>query len=145
MPWSVLRCHAVMQESPLAVRGRVGFAEASAMPIEWRMRIVTLAERKATEAARRARAVDGMRGALSAYARAHGGWFLLYGSAARGGRRYHSDVDVLLDFPQAKQAAAWRFVEAVCGEQGLEADIMPVSWCHARFMDHIRPDIVVLG
>ncbi len=115
------------------------------MPVEWRMPIVTLAERKAAEAARRARAVDGMRAALSAYARAHGGRFLLYGSAARGGMRYHSDVDVLLDFPQAEQAAAWRFVEAVCGEQGLEADIMPVAWCDARFLDHIRPDIVELG
>ena len=115
------------------------------MPIEWRMRIVTLAERKAAEAARRARAVDGMRAALSAYARVHGGRFLLYGSAARGGMRYHSDVDVLLDFPPAEQAAAWRFLEAVCGEQGLEADIMPVSWCKTRFLDHIRPDIVELG
>jgi len=125
--------------------GGVGFAQASAMPVEWRMRIVTLAERKAAEAARRARAVDGMRTPLSAYARAHGGRFLLYGSAARGGMRFHSDVDVLLDFSPTEQAAAWRFVEAVCGEQGLEADIMPVAWCDARFLDHIRPNIVELG
>ena len=115
------------------------------MPIVWRMGIVTLAERKATEAARRGRAVDGIRAALSTYARAHGGRFLLFGSAARGGMRYHSDVDILLDFPPTAQAAAWRFVESVCAEQGLDADIMPLAWCDTRFLDHIRPDIVVLG
>ncbi len=108
------------------------------------MRIVTLAERKTEEAARRSRAVDGLRGVLVAYARDHGGQFLLFGPAARGGMRYHSDVDVLLDFPPTGQAAAWRFVETICGEHGLEADIMPVAWCDARFLDHIRPDIVVL-
>ncbi len=109
------------------------------------MGIVTLAERKAEEAARRSHAVAGMREALAAYARHHGGRFLLFGSSARGGMRYHSDVDILLDFPAAEQAAAWRFVEATCGEQGLEADIMPLSWCDSRFLDHIRPDIVVLA
>jgi len=47
-------------------------------------RIVTLAERKAAEAERRQSAVDAMRPVLAAYAREHGGRFLLFGSAARG-------------------------------------------------------------
>ncbi|HLB98853.1 MAG TPA: hypothetical protein VJK90_14370, partial [Acetobacteraceae bacterium] len=47
-------------------------------------RIVTVAERKAAEAMRRQRAVADLRRVLDAYARGHGGRFLLFGSAARG-------------------------------------------------------------
>lgn len=50
--------------------------------------IVTLRERKADEAARRSEAVAALRPVLTAYARAHGGRFLLYGSAARGCIKY---------------------------------------------------------
>ncbi len=61
-------------------------------------RIVTLPERKAAEAARRRAAVEAVLPELEAYARAHGGRFLLYGSAARGTMKHNSDVDLLLDF-----------------------------------------------
>ena len=61
-------------------------------------RIVTLTERKAAEAERRRLAVAELRVVLTGYARAHGGRFLLFGSAARGTMRYDSDVDILLDF-----------------------------------------------
>jgi hypothetical protein len=50
--------------------------------------IVTLAERKAAEAERRRRAVEALRPVLAAYARVHGGRFLLFGSAARGQMRF---------------------------------------------------------
>ena len=62
-------------------------------------RIVTLTERKAAEAARRAAAIETLIPILTTYARQLRGRFLLYGSAARGRMKYHSDVDLLLDFP----------------------------------------------
>jgi predicted nucleotidyltransferase len=63
--------------------------------------IVTLSERKAAEAARRRDAVSALVPVLAEYARTHGGRFLLFGSAARGTMKYHSDVDILMDFPDA--------------------------------------------
>jgi len=53
--------------------------------------IVTLAERKAAEAARRQAAVEALVPVLAACARAHGGRFLLYGSTARGTMKHDSD------------------------------------------------------
>ena len=78
------------------------------------LRVVTLKERKAAEAARRVRAVDELRGVLAAYAREHNGRFLLFGSAARGEMRYDSDVDIVVDFPPASLDAAWNFAERAC-------------------------------
>jgi predicted nucleotidyltransferase len=62
-------------------------------------RIVTLAEREAAATERKRQAMCGLRPALAAYARSHGGRFLLFGSAARGTLRRDSDVDILTDFP----------------------------------------------
>ena len=59
-------------------------------------RIVTLTERKAAEAARRRQEVAALVPVLAEYAREHGGRFLLYGSAARGQMKFHSDVDLLV-------------------------------------------------
>ena len=80
-------------------------------------RIITLAERKATEAARRRAAVETLASALADYARTHGGRFLLFGSAARGQMKYHSDVDLLLDFPPEALSEAWNFAESVLGRR----------------------------
>jgi predicted nucleotidyltransferase len=108
-------------------------------------RIVTLKERKATEADRRRRAVEDMRSALAAYAREHGGRFLLFGSAARGDMRSHSDVDIQTDFSEPETSAAWNFAERACWDRKLDPDIMPRSWCKAEFIAHIQPDIEVIG
>jgi predicted nucleotidyltransferase len=108
-------------------------------------RIVTLKERKAAEADRRRRAVEDLRSALAAYARQHGGRFLLFGSAARGDMRYHSDVDILTDFPEPATNSAWNFAERACWDRKLDPDIMPRSWCKADFIAHIQPDIEVIG
>jgi len=107
-------------------------------------RIVTLAERKAAEAERRQSAVDAMRPALAAYAREHGGRFLLFGSAARGQMRFDSDVDILVDFPPDALDDAWNFAERACWDRGLEPDITPFSWCKAAFLAHIEPDLEVI-
>jgi predicted nucleotidyltransferase len=108
------------------------------------MRIVTLSERKAAEAHRRTRAVADLRGVLAAYARAHGGRFLLFGSAARLAMRYHSDVDILVDFPDESLRDAWRFAERACWDRTLEPDIMPYAWCSEAFLQHVAPDLEAL-
>jgi predicted nucleotidyltransferase len=108
-------------------------------------RIVTLAERKAAEAERRQSAVDAMRPALAAYAREHGGRFLLFGSAARGQMRFDSDVDILVDFPPDALDDAWNFAERACWARHLEPDITPLSWCKGRFRDRVTPDLQVVA
>lgn len=108
-------------------------------------RIVTLAERKAAEAVRRAAAVEDLAAALTAYARAHAGRFLLFGSAARGTMRWDSDVDLLVDFPEDSISAAWGFAERACWDRALEVDILPYAGCKAAFLAHIAPDLKVLA
>lgn len=98
----------------------------------------TLAERKAAEIARRREAVRALRERLSAHARARGGRYLLYGSAARDALRYDSDVDLLVDFPEALQSDAWRFAEEAAEALGVPADIRPLAWCSERFLAHVR-------
>lgn len=82
---------------------------------------------------------------LADYARAHRGRYFLYGSAARGTMTYHSDVDVLLDFPEEAAAEAWNFAETTCWDRGLKPDLMPYGWCKKAFLDHVAPDVRVLG
>src|SRR5471030_1110830 len=107
-------------------------------------RIITLTERKTTEAARRAAAVEAVVPLLAAYAREHGGRFLLFGSAARGQMKYHSDVDLLVDFPDEAFGAAWDFAENACWDRGLELDLLPHGGCKPAFLDHIAADLLVL-
>jgi predicted nucleotidyltransferase len=107
-------------------------------------RIVTLKERKAKEAERRRLAVAELREVLAAYARAHGGRFLLFGSAARGEMRYNSDVDILVDFPGKALNEAWNFAERACWDRKLDPDITPRSWCREQFLERITPDLQVL-
>jgi predicted nucleotidyltransferase len=108
-------------------------------------RIVTLAERKSAEAVRRAAAVDDLVAALTIYARAHGGRFLLFGSAARGTMRWDSDVDLLVDFPDNDISAAWSFAEQACWDRALEVDILPYAGCKTAFLAHIASDSKVLA
>lgn len=107
--------------------------------------IVTLPERKAREAARRTDAVARVSARLAAYARAHGGRYLIYGSAARGAMRFDSDVDILVDFPPELHADSWRFAEDACAEERLPADIRPYAWCSERFLAHVSRDWRVLS
>ena len=108
-------------------------------------RIVTLTERKAAEAVRRAEAVETLVPMLSDYARTHGGRYLLFGSAARGTMKYDSDVDILLDFPADAFGDAWNFAETACWDRNLEPDLLPYRWCKQPFLDHVTPDFRVLA
>jgi predicted nucleotidyltransferase len=108
-------------------------------------RIVTLKEHKTAETDRRRRAVVDLRSALAAYARHHGGRFLLFGSAARGDMRYNSDVDILVDFPPEQMDDAWNFAERACWDRRLDPDITPFSWCKGRFLERVTPDLQVMA
>jgi predicted nucleotidyltransferase len=107
--------------------------------------IVTLTERKTAEAARRRDAVAALVPVLAEYARTHGGRFLLFGSAARGTMKYHSDVDILMDFPAEALNAAWKFAETACWDRELEPDLLPYQWCKPAFLDHVSKDMRVLA
>jgi predicted nucleotidyltransferase len=107
-------------------------------------RIVTITERKAAEAARRTEAVAALLPVLSEYARAHGGQFLLFGSAARGQMKFTSDVDLLMDFPPETLDEAWKFAEAACWDRDLKPDLIPYRWCRQAFLEHVAADARVL-
>ncbi len=102
------------------------------------VRTITVRERNAAALAHRLAVVAKLRERMSAYAEAHGGTFLLFGSASRGTMRDDSDVDVLIDFPAEKADAAWTFLEDLVLEFGVPIDMHDKRWCSARFLDHIR-------
>lgn len=89
-------------------------------------------------------AVDVLRMELTAYARAHGGRYVLFGSAARGELRHDSDVDLLVDFAEDQMSAAEDYVEDLCARLGLRLDMLRHSRRETFFMRHIRPDVVDL-
>lgn len=105
----------------------------------------TLSEIKEAERQRRRSAVVSLRAELEAYAAAHGGRFILYGSAARDTMRHDSDVDMLADFPPDALDDAWVFAEEACWRRNLTPDIRPRAWCSQRFLDHIARDRVTLA
>lgn len=110
------------------------------------MTVRTLTERRQAEAARRAAAVAMLCRELAAAAGGFGGRYLLYGSAARGELRHDSDVDLLLDFPDAGgRTAAWTFAEDCCAALGLLCDIRPIEMCDAGFLAHVLPEAKALA
>jgi Nucleotidyltransferase domain len=106
---------------------------------------VALTERKAVEAERRQCSGDDLSSVLTEYARAHGDWFLLFGSAARETVRYNSDVDILTDFPQAETSAARDFAERACWDRDLQPDVVARSWCKDDLLTDIERDIEVIS
>jgi predicted nucleotidyltransferase len=108
-------------------------------------RIITLAERRASETTRRRAAVDTLVPLLADYARAHAGRFLLFGSAARGEMKHRSDVDLLLVFPAEALSEAWDFAERACWDLGLQPDLLPYAGCKPAFLEHISADARVLA
>jgi predicted nucleotidyltransferase len=104
-----------------------------------------LTEIKDAERDRKRTAVAQLREELATYATAHGGRFILYGSAARDTMRHDSDVDILTDFPPDALDDAWVFAEEACWRLRLTPDIRPRAWCSRRFLDHIARDAVTLS
>lgn len=114
--------------------------------MEQNARYPTMTERKAARVAEIRHALGLLRERLAEYARAHGGRFLLYGSAARDALRYDSDVDLVVDFsPGEAESAAWTFAEETCWDLKLEPDITAVSWCKPAFLERVRKEAVTIG
>lgn len=105
---------------------------------------VTLSERKAAKVAAMKAAVAELEPLLTQYAHEHGGSFVLFGSAARGDMRQHSDVDILVDFPLEAELDAWLFAETLCFERGLRPDIHIRAWCADRFVRRVQAEGHVL-
>ena len=85
---------------------------------------VTVRERNSAKVARMEAAVAELKPVLAAYAREHGGRFVLFGSAARREMHPDSDVDILVDFPDGARMQAMSFAEDACWERGLTPDIL---------------------
>ena len=105
-------------------------------------RIVTVAERKSRETARRRAAVDLVMSEMRTFGAARGGRFLIFGSAAEDRMKFDSDLDVVVDFPADMESEAVEFVEDACRKQGLPADIHLKSRSSSRFLDRIRSHMV---
>jgi predicted nucleotidyltransferase len=72
------------------------------------------------------------------------GRFVLFGSVARGDARGGSDVDLLIDFPERGEAAAFAFVEENCAKLGIRGDLRAYRYCSDRFLSDIAADAKVI-
>jgi predicted nucleotidyltransferase len=109
------------------------------------MVVTTLAERKRREAARRVEAARSVMDQLRGFAAAHGGRFLVFGSAAKGTIGFASDIDILLDFPQQEEARAFQYAESVCRQFGLVGDLHSKRTTKPEFVDRIATHARTLG
>ncbi len=99
--------------------------------------IETLADRKRRAVSEMSRAIEQLCADLKAYAVAHDGRFILFGSAASGRLKFDSDVDLLLEFSPAEESEAWRFAEDACWKRKLTPDVRPLRFCEDKFVKHI--------
>jgi predicted nucleotidyltransferase len=105
---------------------------------------LTLRDRYERKLASYRASVETLKLALSAYARERQGAFILFGSAARGEANDASDVDILVDFPEASVMAASGFAERSCWTLGLKPDVRPVIWTSPKVVERARAEGVVL-
>jgi hypothetical protein len=82
---------------------------------------------------------------LRKYARAHGGRYIVHGSAVQDDIGYFGTLDLLVDFPEEMQAEAWRFAESLCDRRRIPHNIMPFSWGKPSFIERIRATMKSLG
>ena len=109
------------------------------------MTVVTIEERKKSEAVRRRATAAEIMCALSEFAKEQGGKFLIFGSAARGTIGYDSDIDIIVDFPAEKEADACSYVERLCARYGLQVDLLSRRTTAKNFLDRISTDSMVIG
>ena len=106
---------------------------------------ITLRERHERKLAEYRASVDALKPMLAAYAREHGGVFILFGSAARGTPNDQSDVDILVDFPEANLMVACGFAEDACWALGLRPDVRPVTWTSGKVVARARAEGLILA
>lgn len=105
---------------------------------------VTLRRRKEARLDRMEAAVAALKPALAAYAREHGGRFILFGSAARREMRPDSDVDIYVDFPTGPHRDAIGFAEDTCWRLGLKPDILGFTLPTGRLGARLKAEGLVL-
>jgi predicted nucleotidyltransferase len=106
---------------------------------------LTLRERHDRKLAGYRDAVEALKPELAAYAREHGGRFVLFGSAARGTQHDESDVDILVDFPGRASTPACAFAEARCWALGVRPDVRPLDWTSDGVVARALEEGIVLG
>lgn len=89
-------------------------------------------------------AVETLAAELAAYAREHGGRFILFGSAARGELRHDSDVDIMVDFPRGLEREAWLFAEERAWALKLKPDMSDKGWSGRRLWERVHREGRVL-
>ena len=89
----------------------------------------TLAERKLARQRETDEAVRSLEQALTAFARDKGGRYILFGSAATGRMAEHSDIDLIVDFPDEFRSEALAFAEDENWKRGLLPDVRPRDYC----------------
>jgi predicted nucleotidyltransferase len=107
--------------------------------------VQTLAERKRARVEEIRAGIDVLRKKLAEYGRAHGGKFMMFGSAVNGGLHYDSDVDILVDFDDIGVGAALDFVETESARLELNAEVQPKAWCKKEFIARITPGSLVIS
>jgi predicted nucleotidyltransferase len=107
--------------------------------------VVTIAERKSREAARRRAAAANVILELKRYADEHRGRFLVFGSVAEDRIGPDSDFDVIVDFPADAENPAVESVEEICSRYRIPADVHAMSVTRAAFFDRISGRTLVIA
>ena len=81
---------------------------------------------------------------LRSYAAAHGGRFKVLPAPAVRRPRDPSDVDIMVDFPDAAEDDACTFPEEVCERHGLVCDQRTIKTTREPFLDRYRSSWTVL-
>jgi predicted nucleotidyltransferase len=105
----------------------------------------TLAERKRAKVSRMEAALEALAAELTAYAREHGGRYVLFGSAARGELRHDSDVDIMVDFPADAGWNPAEFAEERASAHELKPDIHLLTMSSPRLRERVAAKGRVLG
>ena len=106
--------------------------------------VVTLAERKSRAVARLKTGYEAATVALAAYAAAHGGRFVVFGSFARGDIHPESDCDVMVDFRETLVRDARDAAEAILRDHGLDPDVHLLWEVSDSLMQRILRDGIAL-
>ncbi len=105
----------------------------------------TLTEIKQAKVARMTAALALLERELAAYAREHGGRFILFGSAARGEMRHDSDVDILADFPSDVAWDAVGFATDRAADLALLPDVQPMGLSGRSLRERVTKEGRVLA
>jgi predicted nucleotidyltransferase len=106
--------------------------------------VVTVAERNARKLAQTRSAISAILAELRDFAAAHGGSFIVFGSAARDELGPDSDLDIVVDFPEPTERAARDFAEDAAYRHGITPDLVLLGEVGPGLMLRVKRDGVRL-